>query len=150
MASLAAFPRMLERDRKCEGLRDCRAAWLIGVSCPRISGARSGKALTGQHYVARAMRSVRMAGRPAGMTRLMNDEDAQLRDLLRTLSPSARERLRDVLSRDQVDRDLIAARLLRFRDVRGAAWADLIDELSLDPELRRRCVRLLGELTSSS
>ena len=95
------------------------------------------------------MRSVRMAGRPAGMTRLMNDEDAQLRDLLRTLSPSARERLRDVLSRDQVDRDLIA-RLLRFRDVRGAAWADLIDELSLDPELRRRCVRLLGELTSSS
>ena len=75
------------------------------------------------------MRSVRMAGRPAGMTRLMNDEDAQLRDLLRTLSPSARERL---------------------RDVRGAAWADLIDELSLDPELRRRCVRLLGELTSSS
>ena len=91
-----------------------------------------------------------MAGRPAGMTRLMNDEDAQLRDLLRTLSSSARERLRDVLIRDQVDRNLIAARLLRFRDVRGAAWADLIDELSLDPELRRRCVRLLGELTSSS
>ena len=44
------------------------------------------------------------------------DEDAELRGLLRTLSPSARERLRDVLIRDQVDRDLIAARLLRFRD----------------------------------
>jgi hypothetical protein len=32
MASLAAFPRMLERDRRREGLRVCRAAWLVGVS----------------------------------------------------------------------------------------------------------------------
>ncbi len=32
MASLAAFPVMLERDRKREGLRVCRAAWLLGVS----------------------------------------------------------------------------------------------------------------------
>lgn len=32
MATLAAFPTMLERDRKREGLRVCRAAWLIGVS----------------------------------------------------------------------------------------------------------------------
>ena len=84
------------------------------------------------------------------MMRLMNDEDAQLRDLLRTLSPPAREHLRhelcDALFPDQADRDLIAARLLRYRDVRGTDWADLIDELSLDAKLRRRCVRLLGEL----
>ena len=32
MATLAAFPAMMERDRKREGLRVCRAAWLIGVS----------------------------------------------------------------------------------------------------------------------
>jgi predicted transcriptional regulator len=32
MASLAAFPAMMERDRKREGLRVCRAAWLLGVS----------------------------------------------------------------------------------------------------------------------
>jgi len=31
-AILAAFPSMMERDRKREGLRVCRAAWLIGVS----------------------------------------------------------------------------------------------------------------------
>jgi hypothetical protein len=31
-------------------------------------------------------------------------------------------------------------------DERGTAWADLVDRLSLDPELRRRYVRLLGEL----
>jgi hypothetical protein len=30
--------------------------------------------------------------------------------------------------------------------VRGAAWANLIDELSLNPELRERCIKLLGEL----
>jgi predicted transcriptional regulator len=32
VASLAAFPRMMQHDRKREGLRVCRAAWLIGVS----------------------------------------------------------------------------------------------------------------------
>jgi len=32
MASLAVFPTMMERDRRREGLRVCRAAWLIGVS----------------------------------------------------------------------------------------------------------------------
>jgi Helix-turn-helix domain len=30
--TLAAFPGMLERDRRREGLRVCRAAWLIGVT----------------------------------------------------------------------------------------------------------------------
>ena len=32
MASLAAFPSMMHRDRSRQGLRVCRAAWLIGVS----------------------------------------------------------------------------------------------------------------------
>jgi len=32
VASLAAFPPMLERDRKSEGLRVCRAASLVGVN----------------------------------------------------------------------------------------------------------------------
>jgi hypothetical protein len=30
--TLAAYATMMERDRKREGLRLCRAAWLIGVS----------------------------------------------------------------------------------------------------------------------
>ena len=29
---MAAYPAMMERERKREGLRVCRAAWLIGVS----------------------------------------------------------------------------------------------------------------------
>jgi len=32
MATVAAFPAMMQRDRKREGTRECRAAWLIGVS----------------------------------------------------------------------------------------------------------------------
>ena len=32
VATLASFPAMMQRDRKREGLRICRAAWLIGVS----------------------------------------------------------------------------------------------------------------------
>lgn len=43
----------------------------------------------------------------------MSDEDADLGDLLGTLSPLAREHLRDVLIRDQADRDAIASQLLR-------------------------------------
>lgn len=76
----------------------------------------------------------------------MNDEYSELRDLLRTLSPQAREFFRDALRRGQADPDHESARLLRYRDVNGPAWADLVDRLSFDPELRRRCVRLLGEL----
>ena len=32
MASLEAFPAIMERDRRREGLRVCRAARLVGVS----------------------------------------------------------------------------------------------------------------------
>jgi hypothetical protein len=32
MASLAAYPGMMRRDRERLGLRECRAAWLIGVT----------------------------------------------------------------------------------------------------------------------
>jgi hypothetical protein len=32
MPTLAAYPGMMHRARKREGLRVCRAAWLVGVS----------------------------------------------------------------------------------------------------------------------
>ena len=32
MATLAAFPAMLDRDRKRWGMRECQAAWCFGVS----------------------------------------------------------------------------------------------------------------------
>jgi hypothetical protein len=35
---------------------------------------------------------------------------------------------------------------MRYRDRNGQDWADTIDMLTLNPEARRRVVRLLGEL----
>ena len=32
MPSLAAYPMMMRHDRKREGLRVCRAAWLLGLT----------------------------------------------------------------------------------------------------------------------
>ena len=32
MATLAAYPGMMQRSRKREGLKVCRAAWLLGLS----------------------------------------------------------------------------------------------------------------------
>jgi hypothetical protein len=52
-----------------------------------------------------------------------------IRDLLMTLDPKARDdiRLRRVLIRDQADRNAIASRLMRYRDQNGQDWADIID-----------------------
>ena len=72
-----------------------------------------------------------------------------LRSLLETLDPKARDDLRRVLIRDQADRDAIASNLLRFRDQNGQDWADIIDFLTMYPEARRRVVRLLGETGAS-
>jgi hypothetical protein len=76
--------------------------------------------------------------------------DDDLRALLSTLDPSARNDLRRVLIRDQADRDAISSRLMRYRDLNGLGWADIIDFLTMYPEARRRVVRLLGEITASS
>ena len=79
------------------------------------------------------------------MDRLGLSEDPDLGELLETLSPSARDHLRNVLIRDQADRDAIASKLLRYRDGHADDWADIIDMLTLYPDARRRVVRLLGE-----
>jgi hypothetical protein len=73
-------------------------------------------------------------------------EDAELHDLLRTLSPSARDDLRNVLIRDQANRDAVASRLMRYRDENGQGWADIIDFLTMWPDARRRVARVLGEI----
>jgi len=72
-----------------------------------------------------------------------------LRDLLRTLSPSAREHLRQVLIRDQADRDATSSRLMRYRDENGQDWADILDFLTMYPEARRQVVRILSEIGAS-
>jgi hypothetical protein len=75
--------------------------------------------------------------------------DHDLRDLLRTLSPAAREHLRRVLMHDQADREAIDSQLLRYRDQNGQDWADSINMLTMHPELRQRVVRLLVEIDAT-
>lgn len=53
-----------------------------------------------------------------------------LRDVLLTLSRTARDKLRRVLILDQPNRDEIAQLLLRY----GDGWADVIDTLTMYPE----------------
>jgi hypothetical protein len=78
----------------------------------------------------------------------MRDE-ADLRALLETLDPKARDDLRRVLIRDQADRDAISSRLMRYRDERGDGWVDIIDTLTMHRDARRRLVRLLAELEAA-
>jgi hypothetical protein len=44
MGSLAAYPRMMRRDRARQGRRECRAAWLIGVSVREYREIEAGEA----------------------------------------------------------------------------------------------------------
>jgi hypothetical protein len=69
--------------------------------------------------------------------------DADLRAVLETLNPTAREILRLVLIHDQADRDAISSRLMRNRDQNGQDWADIIDFLTMYPEPRCTVVRRL-------
>lgn len=75
--------------------------------------------------------------------------DGDLRAVLATLDPLARDALRRVLIRDQADRDAIASDLLRSRDEPGDDWADIIDFLTMHPEARRQVVRVLAEIDAS-
>jgi hypothetical protein len=68
-----------------------------------------------------------------------------LRSLLLTLDPTARDDLRRVPIHDQADRDAISSHLLRCRDRNGQDWADIIDMLTMYPNARRRVVQVLGE-----
>jgi len=75
--------------------------------------------------------------------------DDHLRSLLETLDPNARDTLRRALIRDQADRDAISSQLLRYPDGRGGDRADIVDMLTMDPEARRKVVRMLGEIQAA-
>ena len=55
--------------------------------------------------------------------------------------------MRTVLIRE--DRDEIAQQLLRYGDANGDGWADVIDTLTMYPDVRRQVVRLLAEIDAT-
>jgi hypothetical protein len=42
MPSLAAYPAMMRRDRERLGLRECRAAWLLGLTVREYRALEAG------------------------------------------------------------------------------------------------------------
>jgi len=60
--------------------------------------------------------------------------------------PEGRDTLRRVLIRDQADATRSLHAGSAYRDEPGDDWADIIDMLTMYPMLRRRIVRLLGEI----
>jgi hypothetical protein len=77
------------------------------------------------------------------------DDEPDLRAVLGTLAPKARDDLRRVLIHDQAERDAVASQLLRYRDGHGDDWADIIDMLTMHREPRRKALRLLGEIEAA-
>jgi hypothetical protein len=73
---------------------------------------------------------------------------SDLRSLLALIDPSARDKLRRVLILDQPDRDAVSSELLRYGDANGDGWADVIDTLTMYPDVRRKVVRMLAEIDS--
>jgi hypothetical protein len=43
MPSLAAYPGMMRRDRERLGLRECRAAWLLGLTVREYRALEAGE-----------------------------------------------------------------------------------------------------------
>jgi hypothetical protein len=72
--------------------------------------------------------------------------DSDLRTALSAIEPKGRELLRRYLIADQPDRDALALELLHEGTDHAVWLADLIDTLTMNPDERRRVVRLLGEL----
>lgn len=75
--------------------------------------------------------------------------DVELRDLLLQVSPSARDKLREVLTQES-DPGAIAQELLVYSDADGDAWALLVDLLTMRPDIRQRVVQLLDEIQAGN
>jgi hypothetical protein len=77
-------------------------------------------------------------------------DESRLREVLQRLEPDARARLRTLLVADAAHRDHMAQNLLRTGTDAAESLADVLDMLTLDTEVRRSVVRLLGELEASA
>jgi Helix-turn-helix domain len=59
--TLAAYPGMMQRARNREGLRVCRAAWLVGVSVREYREIEAGDRTPSPRTYERNLRAVRVA-----------------------------------------------------------------------------------------
>ena len=66
MPTLAAYPGMMQRARKREGLRVCRAAWLIGVSVREYREIEAGERIPSLSTYERIFEFLRVAANVRG------------------------------------------------------------------------------------
>ena len=78
----------------------------------------------------------------------MNDENGDVRAILPTLDPKARDDLRRVLISDQADRDADRFAAYALPRPERPGLSRHIDLLTLHPDARRRVVQLLGEIAA--
>jgi len=74
---LAAYPTMMRRDRRRLGLRECRAAWLIGVTVREYRQLEAGdeEALTADVWE----RMIEVFGRHLGTSGACNERQQRAR-----------------------------------------------------------------------
>jgi hypothetical protein len=72
MPSLAAYPSMMQRDRKREGLRVCRAAWLVGVTVREYREMEAGDRVPEFDGLGPALPALRLAANVRGVGSWMN------------------------------------------------------------------------------
>jgi len=77
-------------------------------------------------------------------------DDHELARLLSNIGPRGRDVLRRLMRAEQFERDDFATALERQPMEVGRDLAELLDLASLNPEVRRRVARVLGELEASS
>ena len=99
MPTLAAYPAMMERIRKRESLRLCRAAWLVGVSVREYREIDAGDGLA-EYFTNRQFMGA-LASRPA-VAKWRPDErerfEREIERLETSGCASVRSRLRTLLA----------------------------------------------------
>jgi hypothetical protein len=76
-------------------------------------------------------------------------DEGGLREKLKSIDPSFRQALRNLLIRPSRDRDDVAQLLLHSTDSRFGEVAEFLDFMTLDDDARRRVVQILGSLEAT-
>jgi hypothetical protein len=76
-------------------------------------------------------------------------DDRELSALLSEVDPKGRDILRGLMRAEQFERDDFAATLMRQGIETASDLAELLDQASLSPDVRRQVARVLGQLEAT-
>jgi hypothetical protein len=137
---------MLERDRKRRGIRECRMAWLLGLTVREYHELDAGDRLPDFEACDGSTGSSVGRGRSPAERSAMEDEDAKLRDSLASLGPGAIADFRRVLEAPQTYRDALLRQSIARPQL--ADLATLIAMAHTDEVVRLRLRRAIRDVAS--